>query len=314
MELKPFWRKSGRSGARYLFVALLMALPLVGRCALSVVTTTPDLRSITEAIGGERVHVTSLVPDAGDAENYVPRPQDIERLHQAQVVVRIGLDYDLWLDKLTSKAANPAIVRGGKGLVDASGGITLLEVKTGGFGGDGHAHGAGNPHYWLDPENAVYITANITGALARVDPAGSKFYEQKRNEFLARLKTMIPVWQSKLAPLNGLPIVMYHNTWPYFGRRFRLNFSATIELKPGVPPSPSALASLLHRIREEHILVIVREPQEPSRDVDFLAEKTGSRVAVMAASIGDTDQARDYFSLFDANVAALVAAFSGHPK
>jgi ABC-type Zn uptake system ZnuABC Zn-binding protein ZnuA len=229
-------------------------------------------------------------------------------------VVRIGLDYDLWLDKLTSKAANPAIVRGGKGLVDASGGITLLEVKTGGFGGDGHAHGAGNPHYWLDPENAVYITANITGALARVDPAGSKFYEQKRNEFLARLKTMIPVWQSKLAPLNGLPIVMYHNTWPYFGRRFRLNFAASIELKPGVPPSPSALASLLHRIREEHISVIVREPQEPSRDVDFLAEKTGSRVAVMAASIGDTDQARDYFSLFDANVAALVAAFSGHPK
>jgi ABC-type Zn uptake system ZnuABC Zn-binding protein ZnuA len=314
MELMPFWRKSGRSGARSLFVVLLMALPLVGQCALSVVTTTPDLRSITEAIGGERVHVTSLVPDAGDAENYVPRPQDIERLHQAQVVVRIGLDYDLWLDKLTSKAANPAIVRGGKGLVDASGGITLLEVKTGGFGGDGHAHGAGNPHYWLDPENAVYITANITGALARVDPAGSKFYEQKRNEFLARLKTMIPVWQSKLAPLNGLPIVMYHNTWPYFGRRFRLNFAASIELKPGVPPSPSALASLLHRIREEHISVIVREPQEPSRDVDFLAEKTGSRVAVMAASIGDTDQARDYFSLFDANVAALVAAFSGHPK
>ena len=314
MRLFLFGRGSGQLIARYFFACLSMCLPLAGNCALPVVTTTPDLKSITQAIGGERVLVTSLVPNGGDAENYVPRPQDIELLRRARVVVKIGLDYDLWLEKIAVKAGNPAIVRGGAGFVDASSGITLLEVKAGGLGGDGHGHGSGNPHYWLDPENAVLISANITGALARMDPAGSGFYEARRNEFLTRLKTMIPVWQTKLAPYKGQPMVMYHNTWPYFARRFGLNFSEPVEQKPGVPPNPAALLSLIRKIRDQNIKVIVREPQEPLRDVDFLAKKTGARVAVLAASVGSITMASDYFSLFDANVTALVEAFSEREK
>ena len=307
-------RVGGRPIARYFFVCLLAILPLAGNSALIVVTTTPDLKSITQAIGGERVLVTSLAPSGGDAENYVPRPQDIELLRRAHVVVRVGLDYDLWLEKISIKAGNPAIVRGGAGSVDASSGITLLEVKPGGLGSDGHGHGSGNPHYWLDPENAVLISANITGALARIDPDGSGFYEAKRNEFLTRLKTMVAVWKAKLAPFRGLPIVPYHNTWPYFARRFGLNFSESIEQKPGVPPNPAALLSLIRKIRDQNIKVIVREPQEASRDVDFLAKKTGACVAVLAASVGATTMAGDYFSLFDANVAALIEAFSERGK
>ena len=314
MQFWPDGRSGGLPIARYFFACLLMVLPLAGNSALIVVTTTPDLKSIVQAIGGERVLVTSLVPSGGDAENYVPRPQDIELLRRAHVVVKVGLDYDLWLEKIAMKAGNPAIVRGGGGSVNASSGITLLEVNPGGLGGDGHGHGSGNPHYWLDPENAVFISANITGALARIDPDGSVFYEAKRNEFLARLKTMVPVWQAKLAPFKGRPMVPYHNTWPYFARRFGLNFSEPVEQRPGVPPNPAALLSLIRKIRDQNIKVIVREPQEPLRDVEFLAKKTGARVAVLAASVGATTLASDYFSLFDANVAALVEAFSEREK
>ena len=312
-----FWldlRGGGRFIARYFLVFLLMVLPLAGNTALTIVTTTPDLKSIAQAIGGDRVHVTSLVPSGGDAENYVPRPQDIELLRKAQVVVRVGLDYDLWLEKIILKVGNPAIVRGGAGSVNASSGITLLEVNPGGLGGDGHGHGSGNPHYWLDPENAVLISAHIAGALARIDPDGSVFYETRRNEFLARLKAMIPVWQAKLAPFKGRPLVPYHNTWPYFARRFGLNFSEPVEQKSGVPPNPAALLRLIRKIRDQNIQVIVREPQEPLRDVDYLAKKTGARIAVLAASVGATATAGDYFSLFDANVAALVEAFSAQEK
>ena len=317
MSDKPFWLSGGRNLARRLFrvlQVLLLSAPVFAHCAVSVVTTTADLRSMTEALGGDRIHVTSLVPNAGDAENYVPRPQDVERLRQAQLIVRVGVDYDLWLDKLITKAGNASIRRGAPGYVDASRGVTLLEVKTGGISTDGHSHGAGNPHYWLDPENAIFISASITGALAQLDPSGSQHYERLRNAFLARLKLSIPLWQEKLAHLNGRPMLVYHNSWPYFSRRFRLNIAAAIEPKPGVAPSPAALARLLRQIRDDQIQVIVREPQEPSRDVDFLAAKAGARVAVLAASVGDTAQALDYFSLFDANVSALIAAFPSSIK
>ena len=314
MSDTPFWLSGGRGLARRLFQVLLLGLPALAHCTVMVVTTTADLRSMTEALGGERVHVTSLVANAGDAETYVPRPQDIERLRQAQLVVRVGVDYDLWLDRLITKTANPSILRGAAGYVDASHGITLLEVKTGGIAAGGHSHGAGNPHYWLDPENATIISANITGALALLDPSGSQYYERMRNVFLARLKKSILIWQQKLAHLNRRPILVYHNSWPYFARRFRLNFAAAIEPRPGVAPSPAGLARLLRQIREEHIQVIVRKPQEPSREVDFLAAKTGARVVLLAASVGDTTQAGDYFSLFDANVGALAAAYASSIK
>lgn len=308
------WLLCGRPSVRILFLGLLLLAPPGIWAALPVVTTTADLQSLVEAVGGDRVSVVSLAPVGSDAEEYAPRPQDLDRLRGARMVVRVGLDYDLWLDRLLRQSGNPTLLRGGQGHVDASNAIVLLEVKGGGLSGGAHAHGAGNPHYWLDPANAEIITGNIVEALARIDSFNAKYYEQRRIDFLARLEQRIQAWKVKLAPLTGKPLLTYHNNWPYFARRFRLNFAGTIEPRPGVAPSPAALAGLIRRMREEQVSIIVRHPQEPARDVDFLARKVGARVAILAASVGDLPQAQDYFSLFETNVAALTAAFSGGPR
>src|SRR3954470_14134172 len=71
---------------------------------LAVAPTPSDLRSLTEAVGGTRVNVTSLVPPGLDAEEYQPRPQDLARVAQARMIVRVGLDFDVWLDRLLVKA------------------------------------------------------------------------------------------------------------------------------------------------------------------------------------------------------------------
>jgi hypothetical protein len=87
---------------------------------IPIVTTTTDLRSLTEAVGGDRVAVTSLVPPNMDAEEYQPKPQDVLRLRAARLLVRVGLDYDLWLDRLLLQAGRREIIRGASGYVDAS--------------------------------------------------------------------------------------------------------------------------------------------------------------------------------------------------
>src|SRR3954466_6605717 len=206
---------------------------------IEVVTTTTDLRSLTKAVGGERVAVVSLVPAGMDAEEYQPKPQDALRLKTARAFVRVGLDYDLWADRLLLAMPNETIRRGGAGYVDASYSIATLEVRGMSVGpGDGHAHGNGNPHYWLDPHNAEVMTATIAGRALRLDPESAGTYEATRAAFLARLNDKRTEWESKLAPLRGMPLVAYHNSWPYFARRFRLDFVGFIEVKPGVPPSP----------------------------------------------------------------------------
>ena len=296
-----------RCGLIVAWVAL--ALPAFAQDRIPVVTTTTDLRSLTEAVGGERVAAVSLVPPTMDAEEYQPRPQDVLRLKQARMFVRVGLDYDLWAERLLTQAGNRAIGRGGPGYVDASFGVAALELRGMSVGpGDGHAHGSGNPHYWLDPKNAEIITATILEVLTRVDPANATSYESNRAAFLVRLQGKLAEWEAKLAPLKAIPIVAYHNSWPYFARRFRLDFVGFIEVKPGVPPSPSHLSGIVRTMRARGVRIVVREPHEPQRDVAFVADKAGASVVTLAASVGALPQAGDYIALFDTNVAALLAA------
>ena len=292
-------------------VVLLAALIAFGADALAqqrlvVVTTTTDLKSLAEAVGGDRVQATSIVPPTLDAEEYQPRPQDLARLKDARLVVRVGLDYDLWFDRLLRQAGNPALMRGGAGYMDASLAIALLDVRGSAVGPQGgHAHGSGNPHYWLDPMNAEIITGFLLEALSRLDPAGAKYYEARRIAFLDRLAGRLRVWEAALAGVQGKPMIAYHNGWAYLARRFRLHIAGTIEVKAGIPPSPAHLAALARTMNEMRILVILKQPFEPAKYPDFLAAKTGARIVVLAASVGAVPDATDYFALFDYNVKAL---------
>jgi ABC-type Zn uptake system ZnuABC Zn-binding protein ZnuA len=288
---------------------LTLASPGYAKDRIQVVTTTTDLRSLTEAVGGERVAAVSLVPANMDAEDYQPKPQDVLRLKNARLLVRVGLDYDLWVDRPLAQAGRAEIRRGGPAYVDASFGIAVLELRGMSVGpSDGHAHGSGNPHYWLDPKNAEIITGTLLEALARIDPTNAAAYETNRQVFLTRLNAKLAEWETKLAPLQGMPIVAYHNSWPYFARRFRLDFVGFVETKPGVPPSPSHLAGIVKTMRERNVRIVVREPQEPERDVAFVASKTGAFVVKLAASVGALPRTDDYIALFDANVEALTSA------
>jgi ABC-type Zn uptake system ZnuABC Zn-binding protein ZnuA len=75
-----------------------------------------------------------------------------------------------------------------------------------------------------------------------------------------------------------------------------------------VPPSPSHLAWIERDMRAKGARIVIREPNEPERDVAFVASKAGARVVTLAASVGALPRTEDYISLFDANIEALTAA------
>jgi ABC-type Zn uptake system ZnuABC Zn-binding protein ZnuA len=284
-----------------LFLALFFCALSALAAPLKLVATTTDLQSLAVEVGGDLVSASHLIPAGQDGENFQPRPQDVARIREARAVLRVGADYDLWLDRLLRQAENPAVQRGAPGYIDASTDVALLDVRAGGVGpSDGHAHGRGNPHYWLDPANAEMITATILEALARLDPANAKRYESNRLAFLARLAARQAQWKRLLDKPPTL--IGYHDTWPYLARRFRLHFAGIIEARPGVPASPAHLAKLAGL---RGVDAIVREPHEPRRDADFLAARTGARVVILASSVGAVPEARDYLSLIDYNVRAL---------
>src|SRR5262249_9050277 len=155
---------------------------------------------------------------------------DLQRVRSAALVVRVGLGYDVWLDRLIRQLGDPRLYRNGAADVDASLGIPLLEVVGRGLEPqDGHAHGAANPHYWLHPLNADTIAAAIAEGIGRVAPDLAERAVANRKRFLETLTARLAAWEQRLAPLEGAAVIAYHGSFPYFARRFRLKIVGVIE-------------------------------------------------------------------------------------
>lgn len=290
--------------ASALMVAALLAAP--SSAALRVVASTADLGCLAAAVGGDLVEVETIIPATADAEAFEPKPSDAEKVRGADLIVRVGLGYDYWLDRLLLQTGNRRLMRGGEAYVDASAGIPLLEVRGQDTQSDGgHSHGAANPHYWLDPRNAVTVIGGIAETLIRLLPGERDRILQNRERFVRTLEDNISRWTGVLAPFAGVKLIAYHNSWPYFARRFRLDIVDFIETKPGIAPSPTHLAELAMTARKTGVRAVLHEPYEPEDSSRYLTERLGIPMLVLSTSAGALPGTEDYIALIDYDVSTL---------
>jgi ABC-type Zn uptake system ZnuABC Zn-binding protein ZnuA len=293
----------------WIAVVTLFALPAAAQ--LRVVATFPDLADIVKQIGGARVQVSALARPQDDFHLVTPRPSMALELSRAKLFVRVGMDLDLWADDLLTAARNAAILRGASGYVDCSVGIRRIEVPTGRVDPSmGDVHIYGNPHYLFDPVNAKVAARNILEGLKRVDPANTQEYQRGYDAFVARIDEHLKRWQQALSPHKGMPVVEYHKTLTYFLQRFGLQQLATLEPKPGIPPTPSHLREVVARMKNAGCKVILIEHFRPRRFPDAIARETGAKVVVLPAAVG-AEGTTDYFSMIDAIVNRIAAALAG---
>jgi ABC-type Zn uptake system ZnuABC Zn-binding protein ZnuA len=282
---------------------------------LRVVTTTTDLRSLVKVVGAERVIVSSLVPADVRVEEYQPHLQDTAILKGARVIVRAGSGIDPWFDKLLARAAQKngrtGIERGEEGHLDASLAVANLDplAVSAGFARTRRGSRFGStPHYWLDPKAAEAITAQIVDTFGKLDPANKKYFEANREGFLQRLSGKMREWSARLAPLQGQPLVAFHDDWEFFARRFGLNFVDFIASRDRAPPRRGKMKALEKLIPEKGVRLIVSEAKQPERHAARLATRTNVRLVELAGSVGAVPNTDDYIAMFDFNVNALVAA------
>lgn len=298
---------------RALALVLLAAASARGGGALDIVTTSTDLKALVEAVGGERVSVESLAPALHEPHAVDVKPGQLARLRSAGLLVRVGLDHEPWLARVRATVNDPRFAPGGPGDLDLSRGIDLLQVETPRVRSEqgAHVHGFGNPHYWLDPANARPMTQTILKALTRLSPDGREAFTRNRTRFLERLEANMARWTDTMAPHRGARVVVYHDTWPYFARRFGLVIVAAVELVPGVPPSPASLAALAASMKDAGVKLLIVEPSSSRSVASRVAAPSGARVVTLIASVGGDPEARDYLQLFELNVRRLTEALAG---
>jgi zinc/manganese transport system substrate-binding protein len=278
---------------------LMLTAPTFAK--LKAVASSSDLGSIVKEIGGENVDVTSIGQGKSNLHFVEMLPSYMLKVSQANIYFKVGLALDQWAAGIIDGARNDKLV-----VVDCSIGVEVLEKPTGKVDASmGDVHPDGNPHYWLDPRNGKVIAQNILTGLTQADPANAAAYKANFENFTRRLDSAWQVWSAKAAAFKGLPIISYHSSWAYLAHAFDLDVVGFIEPKPGIEPTASHTAELIDIIKKRNVKVILREPYFSDRAPNALAKATGATVYLVPSSVGGTEGARDYFSLFDELISVL---------
>jgi zinc/manganese transport system substrate-binding protein len=293
-------------------VAMLLPSTGSGATTIRMVTTIPDLADMARQVGGDLVEVKSLATGVEDIHGVPMKPSFAVLLNRADVVVLMGLEAEhAFLPALLEASRNPRIQRDMPGYIDCSVYVTPLEVPTRIDRALGDIHPMGNPHFNLDPGNGKNIVRAIVDGLSRNYPANATTFRKNGDAYLAKLDEAIVRWKREAGPLKGKKLVSYHPDMIYFAERFGMEQFGTIEIRPGVDPTPSHVADLIERMRKEKVGIVVRELHYPASLAESVARQTGAKLIELPAMVGGVPEAKDYISLIDYNVRTMVKAVTG---
>jgi ABC-type Zn uptake system ZnuABC Zn-binding protein ZnuA len=274
---------------------------------LSVVTTTTQIRSMAEAVAGDKATVRSILTPGADPHDYEPTPNDVQAIAQSALVLKNGIGLDDWMDKLIDNAG------GERPLVVVTEGIPLHKGAAAEEGAK--EEGGEDPHVWFSVTNAMTMTRSIRDALMKVDPTNASTYKANADAYLIRLDELDKYIMAQVnsVPQDNRKMVTNHDVFGYFIDRYGLKFVGSIipSMSTGAQPSPQDIASLLKKLKEEKVKAIFLE----SSINPALAQQIGSDagVKVVDTLYGDTlgepgTAGADYIGMMRYNADTIVAA------
>ena len=293
-------------------VALALALSAGGAAAqdkLNVVATTEDLAAIAREVGGDKITVESIARGYQDPHFVEAKPSFILKLQKADLLIAVGRELEIgWLPPLVTQSRTRKIQVGAEGYLDASAKARILDIPTGQVTrAEGDVHPQGNPHYWLDPENGKIVARSIADKLSQLRPTDRAYFDQRSNDFTARVSEAEKRWLAAMAPYKGTKVVTYHRSFPNFADRFGLDVIGYVEPRPGIPPTPQHTLDLMTEMKRQNVKLVLVEPYFDLKTPQSIANQVGAKVLVLAPSVGGTKEATDYIQLFEYDVNLLAS-------
>ncbi len=278
---------------------------------VNVITTVSDLKYIADQIGKNKIKSESMIRGFDDPHYVMTRPDYLVKLSDADVFCQIGLDLEIgWAPLLLQQSRNIKIQKGQNGFCDASVGINILgkpTIQVDRSMGDMHIFG--NPHYSLDPVNAIQMGINISAALGRIDPENSEFYSNNLNEFKEKMITLVKEESKKFQPYFGSKVAVFHDEFLYLANRFKFNANLTLEERPGVPPSTRYLEQCIKNLNANKIKVILISPVNNPQFAEYVSSKVeGSIVLTLPTSVGGNKEAKTYEDMIRFNMKKIKEA------
>jgi zinc/manganese transport system substrate-binding protein len=302
--------------------SLLLIRPAQAQQRPSTVASFSILADMTRQIGGERIALRSIAGPDQDAHGFQPKPSDAAALTNAALVIRNGLDFEGWLDRMIRSS-------GFKGaLVTATDGITPRMMQAHhhhghdhGGAGRRHNHSVGprqvpDPHAWQDLGLAQHYIRNITAGLIAADSGGEALYRRNAAAYAARLTALDQWVRAEIAkvPEARRKIVTSHDAFGYFGEAYGVRFFAPQGVSTEAEPSAAEVGRLIRQIKAENITALFMENMSNPATLQRIAQEAGVRVRgrlyADALSV-ESGPAPTYEAMFRHNVSLMVPAMRG---
>ncbi|HCN65074.1 MAG TPA: metal ABC transporter substrate-binding protein [Pseudomonas sp.] len=271
---------------------------------IEAVASFTVLADMVQNVGGDHVHVTSLIGPNGDPHAYEPTPNDAQALKRANLVFVSGLHLEGWLDRLIKASGyqgQPVVLSNG--------------IKTRSMEEDGKR--ITDPHAWNSAANGVVYVRNIISALQKADPANASDYQAKGEQYIQQLEQLDAYARAQVQaiPSDKRKVLTSHDAFGYFGDAYGVTFLSPLGFSTETEASASDVAKLIKQIKQEHVSTYFFENSSDPRLVKQIADASGAQPGgeLYVESLSPADgPAPTYAQMFRYNVDKLTAAMKGN--
>lgn len=283
-----------------------------------VLVSDPANAAIVREVAGGLVLVESFVPNGANGHTYEPVPSDAIKAAQADMYIENGMDLNLAVTnfvRANMRSGTPEIR-----LADAIPSSDVISTDSAeDIASHGHAHSF-NAHFWTDPNYVILYIQSISQALSNVDPANSSQYQQNAAAFIQRLQTLDQTFRSAIAsiPEQNRKLIVYHDSWSYFGRRYGIPVIGAIQPVSFSEPSANEIRRIIAQVRKEQVPAFFGSEVFPSDVLQTVAAETGSQYF---SDLSDDEipgtpgsPEHSYEGMMIRNVRLITSALGGNPS
>lgn len=272
---------------------------------LIVAVSFPVLADIVANIAGDGVTVWSVIPFDGDPHTYIAAPQDVVRLLESDLFIRMGAHLERFMEagawrRAAREAGIPQLVIAEE--------IELMKIDLVIDHGD-HVHDLrdGDPHVWLDPRKVMEMIPVIVAALAQLDPAHAAAYQRHGEAYRTQVAALDAEVEAAIAqiPSTRRKLIVHHDAYRYLAARFGFQVIGMVLPNPGAEPSAADVAALSDLITTSGVRVVYREPQFNAKILEMLAAEQNIEVSLLLTD-AFTPEVSSYLALMRHNLRSLV--------
>ena len=267
---------------------------------VKVSVTFNAMKEFAEAIGGDHVTVSTIIPDGTEPHAFEPKAQDLVDLSEAQVLIYNGLAMESWIDDAIAAADNENLIT-----VCATDGINPIRNE----GAEAKEHGQYDPHTWLSLKCAEIEVGNIKDALIAADPDNADDYENNYTDYIAALENLYQEYAEKFAAVEKNSFVTGHAAFGYLCRDFHLSQNSVEDVFAEGEPSAQQLTKLIQYCKDHAVTTIFAEELASTEVSETLANEVGAKVETIYTMASNED-GKTYLKRMEENLSKIYASLT----